>query len=364
MKIKLIILTVVFVLSQSFAKSNSFDYYSDGIYDTYIQISKDIQSGLSERYMSEYEGKYLVVMEVTNSSVVDIIFYKTLGAKNSLRPESVVYEGNGKIYLVFDTFDRLPNADFLRRKLKDFGLDTEIFECKSKKSYKRNPIVIKKVINDLKFTVKNIPTKVITVQVESKKSKKTSSSTKTVDSFLMLREEFCEEGKIKGNVLFLRKNKYKEHDILSGFGIVDIQPDKVLLKGDDDKFYSIKSSFCKKESEIVKVKKKSSKTNTVNKKEVVNNKPKIHNKVIVEDDVDTDDDKEKEYPYQCDFRKILTAKDDKWKPIRISDTFYEKKNKVNVEIKEHNKKYVRVRSVGAPILFITKRTMNKACEKQ
>lgn len=359
----------------SFAKENSFNYYSDGIYDGYIQISKDIQSGLNERYMAEYDGKYLVMMDVTDSSIVDIIFYKTVGAKNSLKPITVDYVENGRTYLVFDSFLRSANAHFLQKKLIEYGLETKVYLGEGAESYKRNPVVIKKMIEDLKYAIRNVPVKVVTVEADGnapalppiRRTSGTQSYTSegkhdnVVVDFLELQREYCRSGEKKGDFFYLRGKKYKVGDSINGLSITRISNAKITLLGTDGKYYNIQPGKCEEDGRGDESKVEITKE-VVETKENEATTSATTTTTVTQKGESTPTDKH--LKYMCDFTQIYTAKNEEGEDIRISDTpyFNSKQKEVYAQGVETNS--VKVRSSGADTIILSSRHFKKYCERK
>jgi len=360
-------------------KANSFEFYSDGIYDAYIQINREVQAGLSTRYMEEYNNKYLVVLDVENSSTVDIIYYKTIGSKNSLSADSVVYISTGRSYLVFDHFDRKANAKLLLKKLSSYGLNVKIFDKRGGRSYKRNPIVITKLINDLKDTVKNTPVKVLTVEnvapiplpsfvpplKKSRSSKKTSA---TVDAFLRLREKFCKAGGLSNGVLFVEGEKYKKGNTISEFLYHSTKKEGkstvAVLKGKDGKFYKLRPQSCKNkkvcEKGLCDADVESGPVTTVSSDPMPEEDP-THVDASNSPDATPGDSSESKN-YICDFGKIYTAKDKDGEAVVVSETPYGSMGKSKSTVAPSGKGIYRVRSKGALPIYISERYLVKACK--
>lgn len=139
-------------------------YYEDGIYDAIKQIQKEAQEGLTEYPLDkQIKGNIVVALEIGDTSVTDIVRIGTVAIKNNYT-ESITAKNlkNGKGYIVFDSFDRDADAEYTLRRLKEYGINAEkIYSGK----WTKNPIVIRKIINDLeKGVFANMPVKVIEIE--------------------------------------------------------------------------------------------------------------------------------------------------------------------------------------------------------
>jgi hypothetical protein len=397
------------------ANASSFDYYTDGVYDCYMQINRDIQGGLSKRYLSEYSGKYLVGMSVDNSPIVDIIFYKTVGSKNNLDPEIAKYVPTGKTYIIFGYFDRLADAKYLLKKIKSYGISAKIFQGKSKKEWKRNPVVINKLINDLKRAVSNTPvrvavidrtqvrTKVVhkerrTLPTSQKASKKAPNSRRlnskeVLDSFLRLRAKTKREN--VGNGTFINEGRsYQVGDrVAPGLTLKGSMCGPIdciaVLRGDDDLTYRIKFPplpGAEREDAQKSLPPQEKTKGEAKASEAKNREPASSMKPEQNEDLNTTgesgegassplpiglekneerkkrSEKTGELPRvaTCDFGKIHTAQTMDGRFVSVADTQY-RNLKTKVEVKAHGLRQVQVRKTGADPLIIRTRAFRKHC---
>jgi len=233
-------------------KINAFEYYSDGIYDAYLQIDRDIKKGMSERYMSEFSGQYLVGIDIGKASTVDIIYYQTIGAKNSLEPVTVKHVRSGRNFLIFDKFPRKADAKMLQKKLTKYSLAAKIYEKANTRTYRRNPVVIKKLIMDLEDMIKNTPVKIIAIEKASSSyrmtGQKKSLPTASLNEYLRLKKSFCRSSSIGNRELSIGKSTYLIGDSIGTFKISNITTesgeDTVVLGGEDHLSYRLKKSLC------------------------------------------------------------------------------------------------------------------------
>lgn len=370
-----ILLVLAFFASLVSAESKPFDFYSDGIYDTYIQLNKDIQAGLDDRYMQEYDNKYLVAISVDEVSMVKIIFYKTIGAKNSLVPVVVEHIPSGQNFLVFDAFDRKADARMLKEKLIGYNLKgVAIYDKSSGNNYRKNPIVIKKLIDDLKVIMRNTPVKVLTIEkddgnfntlpplnthLDSMRSGKSGTGAqggcdvrrKVVDDFIKLRAEYCKHGFIKNNMLYMCKDIYKIGDDIKGFTLESIKiidgKKVAMLLGTDGLYYKLKDSWCK-----------DPKSPCGNVPEYMYDKSKVTAPQYKEEKPQAAKDVK---TYYCNFTKIFTAREKDGKTVRITDTGYDSKEKVKVNIYDSNDKEYTVRGEGEDYLILSRSSFEKGC---
>jgi len=385
--VKLFLYSCVFTVS--IFGSSSFDYYSDGIEDAYIQLTKDIKSGLNERQMGEYKNKFLVAASVDNSSSVDIIFYKTIGGKNSLSPQVVRQGGTNQKFLIFDYLDRKANAVSLQRKLLKYGVHTKIIMGGDGFDFTRDPIIIKELVKDLKNAIKNTPVKVVTIRkIEStkkskrraktkikakrksnkalpslndyvhvkskkkthKKSKRRSKTNKNIpEQYQKLKNKFCKSGYIQKNSLVVNGKKNLLGSSLYGFTVAKIKQSKeeyiATLLGDNGMYYRLSKNKCsasKKERAIISVNKKQ--------KTKRKTKTKTKNKAVV---------RSKVKKYTCDFSILKVIKNKNMKNIKISSTTYANKTlKVHASKQD---KYYKIRGSGAEAIYLSARYFKKAC---
>lgn len=234
-------------------KINAFEYYSDGIYDTYLQIDKDIKKGMSERYMTEFSGEYLVGVDIDKSSTVDIIYYQTIGAKNSLEPVTVKHVRSGRNFLIFDKFPRKADAKLLQKKLTKYSLAAKIYEKANTRTYRRNPLVIKKLIVDLEDMIKSTPVKIITIEKRGQGCNKGTTQKKTLPTaslgeYLEIKKRFCQKSAVGNKELTIGKSTYLVGDSIGTFKVsritIENGEDTTIIKGEDQLFYRLKKSLC------------------------------------------------------------------------------------------------------------------------
>lgn len=382
---KLLLLFIVFLTCIS--ADSEFDYYADGIYDTFIEIDKEIKEGLNERYMSEYEGQFIVAINVDNASTVKIIFYKAVGAKKGLSPTLVKHVASQKSYLVYGHFDRKANARELKKRMIEHKIsDVKIFNKAKATSYRRNPIVIKNFVSALKYEIRKEPSgysktkqkqnkgisskiKVMTVE----KEEKCYTESTIVISFLRLREKYCKEGFIKDGSVYFCDKRYHVGQKIKGFLLKEIKEQNgekiAVLLGDDGQHYKLKDSWCKNpkspcgKSKYTHTKKgnrgKSTKVVAPDKKEKITN-PNT-NKQKKKSETKT---KKKGILYYCDFTNIPTVRDIKTKkPMRVKDTPYAGFKEIRVKIYSSDANQLKIRGEGKDYILISRKYFERACKE-
>jgi len=356
--------------SLSATEGEAFDYYSDGIWDAYLQINKDIQRGLDEKPLTKYRNKYLVAMNIDEVSTVNIIFYKTVGVKNGLTPEVVSHIASEKNYLVFGSFSRKPNARDLKKRLLEYKLEgIKIFDKNTAVEYKRNPLIVKKLISDLSYSIKGSSSLFVTKKASKKTSSKKIVKKETaydIDSpnvikFLRIREKFCRKGFAKDETLYICNTKYSKGDNLEGFSIKTIEHNKkgdlVVLLGNDGLHYKIRSSWCKslpKESgngfkTVEQIDQNKSDGNFTKEKDTDKEMPSL-----------AKEDKE----YICDFTKISTGQMENGSAIRIKDTGYHGNSAMPVRVYETSNNTLKIKGRGKEYIYLGELYFNRACTKK
>jgi hypothetical protein len=146
-----------------YASSKNMKYYEDGIFDGYTQVSKDLKSGIDEHEMTEYQNSYLVIKHLKDFAIPDIIFFKTIAVRNNLYNAAVVRDiETNEDYIVFGFFPREADAIFANQRLLESGVEAKV-QYNSTLVYRRNPIIVKKYLNDMKNILSSMPVKVIVV---------------------------------------------------------------------------------------------------------------------------------------------------------------------------------------------------------
>lgn len=143
---------------------NEYVYYQDGIYDAYSQINKDIKDGLKENIVKDLADKYLVEVNLKSYSLVDLIFFKAIAQKNQMFNTVVVKDlGDGENYIVFDAYQRKADAVYAANKLEESGISAKITFNEGRK-LRQNPLVIKKIIGDIKNELSDAPVKMVVIE--------------------------------------------------------------------------------------------------------------------------------------------------------------------------------------------------------
>lgn len=381
---KLLLLFIVFLTCTN--ADSEFDYYADGIYDTFIEIDKEIKEGLNERYMSEYEGQFIVAINVDNASTVKIIFYKAVGAKKGLSPTLVKHVASQKSYLVYGHFERKANARELKKRMIEHKIsDVKIFNKAKATSYRRNPIVIKNFVSALKYEIKKEPSgysrtkqkqkkkinSKIKVMTVGKKEKCYTEST-IVISFLKLREKYCKEGFIKDGSVYFCNKRYHVGQKIKGFLLKEIKEQNgekiAVLLGDDGQHYKLKDSWCKNpkspcgESKYTPTKKENKGKSASAKKGVSSDKKeKIESSKTNKQKKKT---KKKGILYYCDFTNIPTVRDVKTKkPMRVKDTPYAGFKEIRIKIYSSNANQLKIRGEGKDYILISRKYFERACKE-
>jgi len=357
MKFFILVISIFISVSFVYAKPiNSFDFYSDGIYDAYIQINKEIKAGIQERYMQEYVGKYLVAIDVENSSIVDIIYYKTIGSKKSLDAVTVLHVATGKHYLVFDYFKRKANAALLQDKLLEYKVPAVIMEDAEAEDFKRDPLVLKKFIDDLKEVTRRMPVKVIAVNRsisglppinrgekyrKEKHAPRISGKKAAVSSFLQLKKKFAESGWLNQSKIHFCKKVYEIGDTIQGFKIVKIKGitgfRKIVLLGKDGKYYTLKET------------------------------PHIYDKQvkkIIKEKRQIEEEAKKIKVFACDFSKVATIKDKDHHTKRTKETEYGNYIGRVKLLGEDDLERKLVRKSGGMPVYISKKHFDLYCKEE
>lgn len=161
------LLTGLFFSASLFAGGGeSLDYYKDGIYDTTSLVNKYLKEGLQETVLDQYQGKYLVVLNLEKSSYVETIFFQNIAEKEQIQDVKIAKRINdGKTYMVFGAYDRKADADMIRDRLFESGIDAVVFlNNDPRNGYIVNPIIVKKYLGEIRELIKDMPVKVIKIE--------------------------------------------------------------------------------------------------------------------------------------------------------------------------------------------------------
>lgn len=382
MRISLFVFLSIFsVLLQ--ASNKSFDYWQDGVYDAYTEIENSLRRGLKEDKLKDLKNKWLIIQDISKDSTVQLIFYRTVAYKNNfLEAVTVKNNINGKNYVIYGSYNRKADAVYASKRLSEKGIEADTVYSGDNVSYSNNPIIIKKLIMDMKLLLEDTPVIVVKEteilnkdsskdlprkQVKCKKtvcpkiSKNEILNNNVLHNFFSLEAKFKLRGKIDTDdetVIFEErsgiKNHYKKKDFFKGFKITEIYKNSqtgfavVKIMGDNGKTYKLYEKI----SDSSKPKSKKSAVKAVKKEEekklgyVSNSKAKtdVKKKNIAVNTTDNTD------VYRCDFSKISIAKDKAGNKISVSKTHYADKQ-LDVRITKGEKEY-KIQYSGYETIFI------------
>jgi len=375
---KLLFLTLLLISSLIEASTKSFDFYTDGVYDAYTEIENSLRRGLKEDKIKDLENRWLVIQDITKDSTVQLIFYRTVAHKNNFF-EAVIArdEKTRKNYMVYGSFTRRADAEYASTKLLDKGLNVKVVYAGKNSNFTTNPIVVKKLIADMKKLLEDTPVlvikrteiltdekkcsdkNVIVKKVVQKCDKKKELKSIVLKQFYKLREQWKFRGTVdlaKKEVVFRErsgiKNHFKIKDFFKGFKISEIyyasstQNSVVKLLGFDGRTYKLYKKKCeplKKEQKSKQKKAKIEQKKHIAKKTIEKpSKPKPSKLNVAaekQDDV-----------YMCDFSLIKIAYTKKGDKVRVKDTHYSGKI-IDVKVKKDGDRY-ELRHSGFETLLI------------
>ena len=390
MFIKSFVVLLLLTIS-SFASSKSFDYYSDGVYDAYTEIENSLRRGLKEEKIKDLGSKWLVLQDISNDSTVQIIFYRTVAHKNNFF-EAVIAKrkDNNKNYMVYGAYSRKADAQYASKKLLEKGISAKVVYSRGDDEYNTNPIVVKKLIVDMKKLLKDTPVVVVRrteildsapvtqKQIQCKKAKpKIIYKSKGVGKSKIVRSEFAKlkvKWKRRATVDTKEKvisykersgyiNHFKIKDYFKGFKITDIYFSKktgyavVKVMGIDGKTYKLYEKKKQKKDDCAELKKE--KTKAAHHKEIKkNNESKGDSKSFRKNKVQNNADESG--LYLCDFNKINVAYLKGSKRVNVRNTHYYKKI-LKVKVSKEKGLY-KIQYSGYETIFI-KPFYFKQCKK-
>ena len=393
-----ILIIFSFLAVNLIASNKSFDYYADGVYDTYTEVENSLRRGLKEKKLKDLKNKWIIVQDISNDSTVQLIFYRTVASKNNFF-EAVIAKNltNNKNYLIYGAYSRKADAIYASKRLLDKGINIQVRFNDNNDEYTNNPIVIKKLIQDMKKLLQDTPmivvkkTEIIEKEVSSEKKQKTKIvyvekkkcsnrgvSRKSVLSsivrseFKKVKARFAIRGKIdsKHKMIVYREqsgtvNKFKEKDFFKGFKITAIYYNKqtgyriLKLMGLDGKTYKI---YKKAKSECDCDKKaKNAETHKLSSKKQRKEMKGQSVKKVAKKQRSTKKTTQNSSVYKCNFNKISNVYTRDGSQKDIKDTHYANKIML-VKLKKEGSRY-SVKHAGYEEVYI-KPFFKRFCEKQ
>jgi hypothetical protein len=156
----------VFTSSNNKTKKNSLvkEAYKQGIYDAIMQLSKDTKGSIIAQKVKGVENKYLVMTPIDSNTFIDIVYFETIASKLSLHDYGTVRSGEGRQFILYGSYQRLPDAQYIKRQLKEYGIGTVEIRQNISEVFYKYPVVADEIMEQVKSQIKDTPVKVMIVK--------------------------------------------------------------------------------------------------------------------------------------------------------------------------------------------------------
>lgn len=152
------------ISNPGYEQVTSYEYYKEGIKDTISQINNELSTGIENgSKVLGLDGKFLVLRDVTNSSLYEIIFLKSISSHVLSGLPIIIKNPDNRYFILYGSFSFENQADELIDKLRAYNAGA-IKLKNTNLDYTHFNLLQKNIELNAIETIKNTPVKVVTIE--------------------------------------------------------------------------------------------------------------------------------------------------------------------------------------------------------